>query len=73
MSKSTSSAFIKLLLMLVLAVFLIVYTLVNWNSLMQTNRFRLFILILLGALSIYRLIDHFLEWRNSRKQTEQPN
>lgn len=67
MFKSKTSHLIATIIMLAFFIYLLTYVVIQWSSLMQTNRFRLFISIVLSAICIYRSIDYFLEWRNRSK------
>jgi sterol desaturase/sphingolipid hydroxylase (fatty acid hydroxylase superfamily) len=69
MLQSKSFALFRTLLMLAFAVVLIAALLVKWDNFMQTDPTRLFILMLLTALCIYRFIDYLLKWRNWGKHS----
>ncbi len=57
---------------LLAAISLLLSIFMQWNSLMETNRERLFFRIIFFVLSAYKAIDYFLQWRNSGKpQTEE--
>lgn len=49
------------------AIGLAVNIFIQWNSLMESNRMRLFIYVVWAALFTFKAIDYFLEWRNFGK------
>ncbi|QNA46427.1 hypothetical protein [Lacibacter sediminis] len=64
MFKSKTFYFIRMIIFLAFAVYLITYVCMNWSRLIQSDRMLLFMRILGSAYFTYKAIDYFIEWRN---------
>ena len=64
MFKSKTSTLIATIIMASFAIYLIVYVVRRWNELMENDRMRLFMRILITVFVIYKAIDYLSKWRN---------
>ena len=55
------------IIMMLGVIFVVSDMAVRWNILMETNRMRLFINIILAVIFTTKSIDHFIQWRNYGK------
>ena len=55
------------IIMMLGVIFVVSDMAVRWNILMETNRMRLFINIILTIIFTSKSIDHFIQWRNHGK------
>ena len=55
------------IIMMLGVIFVVSDIAMRWHTLMETNRMRLFINIILTVIFSSKSIDHFIQWRNHGK------
>ena len=55
------------IIMMLGVIFVVSDMAMRWNFLMETNRWRLFINIIMTVIFTAKAIDHFIQWRNYGK------